>query len=68
MELTPSTKEDIGKLKEDIGEMLASQTKTLIEYVDSAKKELKHDIVDLRGDMYVEIKKKVAEHVATQHA
>lgn len=54
--------------KEDIGEMLSQQTKTLIEYVDGVRKELKRDIIDLRGDMLTETKRQIDKHVLTYHA
>lgn len=65
--MEPVTKRDLAELKTDIAEMLTEQTKTLMKYVDAAKREVKHDISDLRSSMYAEFQRRLDQHVGTHH-
>lgn len=73
---TFATKQDLNGLEVRMDDKMEKQVETIVGAVDvvmekrltSLRKEIKHDMNDLRGNLYVEIKNKIAEHVATHHA
>lgn len=59
--------EALDQLKADIAEMLAEQTDTLLSQIETAKREPKHDIMDVRGSLLEEISRRIDRHIAAQH-